>query len=394
MDNLVYHVWLTLLMGADNKKTDLLLARFNSAKEVYALSQDDLRYSEYLSSSDIDILFKNRDLSDALNVIEECKRLGIKIVASYMLDYPKRLENIYSPPHILYVGGNIDNLDKELCISIVGTRNCSQYGKKVAYNLGYNLAKSGCIVISGIARGIDTAAISGAVDAGGKTIAVLGNGVNIAYPPENAELIRKVAKNGGVVSEYPPSTAVQKNHFPKRNRIISGLGLGVVIVEAPLKSGALITASYALEQGRDVFVVPGNIDDINSEGSNSLIREGARLVRNAQDILFEYKYFMPSKIIETDEAIDLEVLNSNSKLNANETQSKVVESLNKEFDFSLLSEEEEKKIARLLYVRDMTLQEILSASDLSSSKINSTLTIMEVNGIIEKKLNRQYKLVL
>ena len=389
MDNLVYHVWLTLLMGADNKKTDLMLTQFNSAKEIYNLTKNELNFAESLNPTDIDLISSNKDLTGAINVIEECDTLGINIVTSYMQNYPKRLENMYSPPHILYVGGKLDDIDKELCISIVGTRNCSEYGKRVAFNLGYNLAKSGCIVISGIARGIDTAAINGAVKAGGKTIAVLGNGVNIAYPPENASLMRQISKNGAVVSEYPPNTQSHRANFPKRNRIISGLSLGVVIVEAPQKSGALITASYALEQGRDVFVVPGNVDDINSEGSNNLLREGARLIRNADDILYEYKYFMPNKIIKSEETIDL-VFQKKDNFSQNKMSQEIIEE-DKEFDFTDLSQDEQV-IAKLLLNKDMAISEILAATDLNPSKINSTLTIMEVNGIVEKMLNRQYKL--
>lgn len=393
MDKLLYHVWLTLVMGADNKKTDLLLTQFSNAKDVYDLSEKELKFTEVLSQQDIELILKNRDLTDAKNVIDECKKLGIKIIASYMDEYPKRLENMYSPPHILYVGGDLKDIDKELCISIVGTRNCSEYGKKIAYNLGYNLAKSGCIVISGIARGIDTAAISGAVKAGGKTIAVLGNGVNIAYPPENAALMRQISKNGAVVSEYPPSTPSNRSHFPKRNRIISGLSLGVVIVEAPQKSGALITASYALEQGRDVFVVPGNVDDVNSEGSNGLLREGARLIRNAQDILYEYRYFMPNKIIKSEETVDLELIKPNKSQKDENIKVEQENTKQKEFDFSSLSSDEQI-IANLLTKKDLAVSDILAQSDLSSSKINSLLTIMEVNGIIEKKINKQYRLIV
>ena len=199
--------------------------------------------------------------------------------------YPNKLKLIYDPPELLYCLGDIRLLN-EPSIAIVGTRNASNYGKRIAYNLSQELSKRGVTIISGLASGIDSYAHEGAFKNVGKTIAVLGSGIDIIYPKENEDLYKSIIKNGGlIVSEFPLGTKPEKDNFPKRNRIISGLSDGVVVVEAKKKSGALITADLALEQGRSVFAVPGNIDSQNSEGTNNLIKEGAVPVTSYLDIL-------------------------------------------------------------------------------------------------------------
>ena len=199
--------------------------------------------------------------------------------------YPNKLKLIYDPPELLYCLGDIRLLN-EPSIAIVGTRNASNYGKRIAYNLSQELSKRGVTIISGLASGIDSYAHEGAFKNVGKTIAVLGSGIDVIYPKENEDLYKSIIKNGGlIVSEFPLGTKPEKDNFPKRNRIISGLSDGVVVVEAKKKSGALITADLALEQGRSVFAVPGNIDSQNSEGTNNLIKEGAVPVTSYLDIL-------------------------------------------------------------------------------------------------------------
>ena len=199
--------------------------------------------------------------------------------------YPNKLKSIYDPPELLYCLGDIRLLN-EPSIAIVGTRNASNYGKRIAYNLSQELSKRGVTIISGLASGIDSYAHEGAFKNVGKTIAVLGSGIDVIYPKENEDLYKSIIKNGGlIVSEFPLGTKPEKDNFPKRNRIISGLSDGVVVVEAKKKSGALITADLALEQGRSVFAVPGNIDSQNSEGTNNLIKEGAVPVTSYLDIL-------------------------------------------------------------------------------------------------------------
>ena len=209
----------------------------------------------------------------------------IQILSIKNPQYPLLLKQIYDPPKILYVLGNIDILNN-LSIAIVGCRDASKYGKICAKYFAYNLASKGINIVSGLAKGIDSFSHIGAIDAKGKTIAVIGSGLDVIYPKENEILAKQILKNGGtIISEYPLGTKPNKNNFPARNRIISGLSRGVIIVEAKEKSGSLITANFALEQGREVFAVPGNINSINSIGTNNLIKDGAIPVCNYSDVL-------------------------------------------------------------------------------------------------------------
>lgn len=210
----------------------------------------------------------------------------IKIVNLDDKAYPENLRHIYMPPEALYVKGAFEEGDRA-AIALVGSRKASPYGLETCQRLAYELARRGITVVSGLARGIDSSAHIGALKAGGRTIAVLGSGLDYIYPRENKKLAKDIEGNGAVVSQFPPDTPPFKDNFPKRNRIISGLSLGVVVVEAADKSGALITANYALDEGREVFAVPGKVTSQTSGGTNKLIKAGAKLVENADDIISE-----------------------------------------------------------------------------------------------------------
>ena len=209
----------------------------------------------------------------------------IKTINMYDKEYPEKLKNIYDKPHVLYAKGNI-RLLQEKCVAIVGSRDCSTYGMNVCKKLSYNLAKENICIISGLARGIDRYAHIGALKAGGKTIAVLGNGLDTIYPYENKDLYELILKNNGlIITEYIIGTKPNRLNFPARNRIISGLSDGIVVVEAGEKSGALITAEFGMEQGKEVFSVPGNIDSLKSVGTNQLIKDGASIVLDYKDVV-------------------------------------------------------------------------------------------------------------
>lgn len=211
----------------------------------------------------------------------------MRIIYQAEKNYPEKLRHIYAPPAKLYLLGDENILNKP-SIAIIGCRQASDYGKKVAFRFAYELAKQGIVVISGLARGIDTCGHLGAVKANGQTIAVLGSGFGHIYPTENKGLCRDIIQKGGaIVTEYEPKSKPEKMHFPARNRLISGLADGVLVVEAKEKSGTLITVDYALDQGKDVFIIPGNITSQNSNGTNSLIQQGAKLVTKVEDILAE-----------------------------------------------------------------------------------------------------------
>ena len=212
----------------------------------------------------------------------------MKIIYQADKFYPKKLNEIYSRPAKIYLMGNEEILNKP-SIAIIGCREASDYGKKMAFEFAYKLASKGIVIVSGLARGIDSCAHLGAVKAKGQTIAVLGSGLNNIYPKENLKLSQEIIRqNGAIISEYEPNAMPLKMHFPARNRIISGLSNGVLVVEAKEKSGTMITVDFALEQGKDVFALPGNITSMNSYGTNELIKQGARLVTNVDEILNEY----------------------------------------------------------------------------------------------------------
>lgn len=211
----------------------------------------------------------------------------MKVIYQADKNYPEKLQHIYAPPAKLYLLGDETIINKP-SIAIIGCRQASDYGKKVAFRFAYELAKQGIVVISGLAKGIDTCGHLGAVKANGQTVAILGSGFGHIYPTENKGLCREIIQKGGaILTEYAPESKPEKMHFPARNRLISGLSNGVLVVEAKEKSGTLITVDYALDQGKEVFIIPGNITSQNSNGTNSLIQQGAKLVTKVEDILTE-----------------------------------------------------------------------------------------------------------
>ena len=295
MAALKYWVWLTTLPGLTNRSKLLLLEHFPSPEDIYYAQPEDLPPVEGLSSSQAALL-SDKSTDRAEDVLARCAKGDIFLLTMQDALYPDRLRNIYDPPVLLYGRGRMPLFDEEAAVSVVGTRTCTPYGISAAEELGYQLAKEGAVVVSGLARGIDGASHRGALRAGGFTAAVLGGGVDVVYPAENRRLYEDIAATGVLLSEYPPGTEPMGSHFPVRNRILSGLSLAVLVVEAPERSGALITANTALEQGRDVFAVPGPIDAPNSRGSNRLIRDGAGLVTCGWDILEGYRSRFPHRL--------------------------------------------------------------------------------------------------
>ncbi|MCU0642936.1 MAG: DNA-processing protein DprA, partial [bacterium] len=218
--------------------------------------------------------------------VSKAKQAGIEIIDFWDEKYPENLKRIYDPPAFLFVKGTLVKQDK-YAISIVGTRLPSSYGKVVAEKIAKELAQKGLVIVSGLARGIDTISHWAAVQSGGRTIAVMGSGLDHIYPGENKKLAEKIIEQGALISEFPMGTKPDAVNFPRRNRIISGMALGTIVVEAGLKSGALLTANYALEQNREIFAVPGNINSPKSLGTNQIIKDGAKLISSANDVLIE-----------------------------------------------------------------------------------------------------------
>jgi DNA processing protein len=263
-----------------------LLEKFQSPDHVFKAGLPDLLSVSGLGEKAARAIVRSKRNVSVEQEIEALDRLGVRLVTILSPDYPPLLTRIYDPPPFLYCLGSGSLRDRPV-IAMVGSRNASAYGRKITERLAYSLALAGVIVVSGLARGIDTAAHNGALIAKGRTVAVLGSGLDVIYPPENRNLVDQITEKGLVCSEFPLGALPERPHFPVRNRIISGLSLGVVIVEATQHSGSLITARLALEQGREVFAVPGSVESFKSSGTHGLIKQGAKLVERAQDILEE-----------------------------------------------------------------------------------------------------------
>ncbi len=293
--NLHYWVWLQQALGYGSKYTSRLLEHFGSAEEIFKAKQSDIAALGIKNKKIIENLNTKR-LNKATEIIKDCKKNGILIIQYNSESYPDALREIPAPPIVLYAKGDISLLKEETTVCIVGPRKVSVYGKKAAFSLSARLALCGFTVVSGGALGCDTAAHKGALLVDGKTVCFLGSGIASDYLPINKPLRDKIAEKGLLVSEYPPYYAASKYTFPVRNRLMAGFTLGTVIVEAGEKSGALITANAAVEQSRDVFVIPGNPTDPNYKGSNKLLRDGAKPLLELGDIITEYLPLYPHKI--------------------------------------------------------------------------------------------------
>ena len=291
---LVHWIWLAHRPGFGPRMKAELLEHFRDPEAVYFSDEKALGQLGLSAEAMAALLDKNLDSSE--KILENCRKKRLSILTIQDAAYPSRLKNIPDPPLVLYYKGQLPDFDGLPVIGVVGTRKASAYGLTVAKRMGYQIGKCGGLVVSGMAYGIDGMAMSGALTAGAKTVGVLGCGADIVYPMSNRALFRDVEAYGCILSEFAPGQPAAKWTFPMRNRIISGLSCGVLVVEAPEKSGALITARLALEQGRDVFAVPGNIDMPTCAGSNALLRDGAIMVSSGWDVLSEYSAQFPDKI--------------------------------------------------------------------------------------------------
>lgn len=292
---LKYWLWLAELPGLGNQARLALLRHFGSPEGIFYADEEELLLAEEVPAKQARLAL-NRDLSAANRILADCQRLNIRILTIQDAEYPDRLRNIYDPPCLLYVKGRLPAFDEEAAIAVVGTRKCSPYGTACAEELGYGLAAGGALVVTGLAKGVDAAAAKGALRAGGQVAGVVGNGLDVRYPYESRELYDDVPAAGVLLSEYPPGTSADGRHFPVRNRILSGLSVAALVVEAPERSGALITARLAADQGRDVFAVPGPINAPASAGCLRLIQDGAGAVTKAWDILSVYEARFPGKL--------------------------------------------------------------------------------------------------
>ena len=288
MKDLEYWIWLSRIEGITPKRLLEILEIFKEPKALFQKTREEL-FKNGISLKDAEKITKKEYKHNLKKYLEYMQKNNIEVITIYDEAYPLRLKQIYDPPIVIYLKGNKNILNNK-SIAIVGSRICTNYGKEVARKIAYDLSINNINVISGLAKGIDTNAHIGSLNAKGKTIGIMGCGLDRVYPEENKKIFDEIIKLGGaVISEYIVGTKPLARNFPRRNRIISGLSDGVLVVEAKEKSGTLITTDFALEQGRDLYCIPGNINSQNSYGTNELIKQGAKIVTNAQDILEDIK---------------------------------------------------------------------------------------------------------
>lgn len=279
-----YWYWLINIKGMWHGKIKKLIDIFGTPEEIYNASDTDLKNVHRLKEEDIFLLKESKDNIKAVKELDAMSKKGIRFVHYGHKDYPQRLKNIYDYPYGLFVRGQLPK-DEHPTAAIIGTRQCTNYGREIAKKIAEELSLYGVGIVSGLAKGIDSAAHMGTVESGGAAYAVMGCGVDICYPRENIELFCKCIECGGIISEFPPGTRPAPWQFPQRNRIISGLSDIIIVVEAKEKSGSLITVESALEQGKDVFAVPGRLGDVMSTGCNMLIKAGACIITDIKEIL-------------------------------------------------------------------------------------------------------------
>lgn len=284
----LYWIWLSRRCSYHSETVDKLIRIYHSPRRIYEAEEGEL--VEALGERNADVVrMRDKDLSEAQQIMDFCMMSDIGILSYGDPAYPARLRLLSDAPPVLYYKGIVPQFDGQLLVSVVGTRLMSEYGKRMAFEIAHDLARAGAIVVTGMALGIDGVASAAALAAGGKTIAVLGSGIDIVYPREHQYLMHAISQNGMVISEFVPGTPPEGKNFPRRNRIISGIAQGVLVIEGNEKSGALITARLAEQQGRDLYALPGNADEENAQGTTLLLKNGARPVSCADDIIRRYE---------------------------------------------------------------------------------------------------------
>lgn len=385
MNPLVYWIWLSEGLGYGTVRLKLILEHFGSPEAFFQSSEKQWDHCS-LTSREFFAL-KERNLENAEKILDTCVKQGISLLTPEDNRYPSCLWEISNPPGVLYAQGNLSVLESDLLrVAVVGARRPTGDGLKTAFEISCQMAEAGAAVVSGGALGVDQAALKGALQAEGKTVTVLGCGVDVDYPSSFQKFRNHIFKEGVIVSEYPPKTAPYKGNFPARNRLISGLSKGVLVVEASKHSGALITARLACEQNRDVFAVPGSIRSDLSKGTNSLIRDGAKLVTCAEDVIEEYRGLFSLK------EPDVELNDSDGRLPQEAVPEK--EMLLQENPFSDFPEEEFSRQAGLLF-RQLTrepvhLDTLSRQAGLSAAESLQAVTELELGGFIQSYSGRRY----
>ncbi len=409
---LIHWIWLAHLPELKDRDKCEFLRHFASAEDLYFADEKALDTVDGLSRKAKEVLL-NKDLTRAEEILSVCGRERLHILTIRDAAYPSALKNITDPPVVLYYKGQLPDFDSNPVIGVVGTRKASPYGLTTAKSMGGQIAACGGIVVSGLAKGIDGMAMGGALSAGGTVAGVLGCGADVVYPACNRSLFMDTEKYGCILSEFAPGTPPLKQNFPRRNRIISGLSNGVLVVEAPAISGALITARQAGEQGRDVFVIPGNIDQSGFAGSNALMRDGAIMVTSGWEILSEYEGLYPDKIrrapVRSGGAPARERKTPETaeprKTAPKRTEKPVLpekkKDLNKEFNKKVIDKapsapysdvkvglpklsEDEQAIVTALSSGERLVDDVIAETGMSTGKLLAALTMLELKGVLKR----------
>lgn len=392
---LVHWIWLATRSNMGEHFKRLLLERFSDAEDIFYASDDILATVEGMTEQYAAAL-SDKKLDDAWKIIDQCNRKAIHILTYRDAGYPGRLRNISDPPMVLYYKGRLPDFDAQPFVGIVGTRKATAYGINAAQRMGFEIACCGGAVVSGLAEGIDAAAMSGALTGGGNVVGVLGSGADVIYPACNRALFQDTERYGCLLTEFPPGTKPYGWNFPKRNRIISGLTHGVLVVEAPAKSGALITARQAGEQGRDVFVIPGNIGVASCEGSNALLRDGGILAASGWDVVGEYEALFPGKLHpskqpmpESEQVRLAQVAESVELPKPTPTDKKVVDKaptppyIDVEKILPALNAQEQAIVNELRQGQRLT-DDVIAATGIAAGQMLGVLTVLEIKGVIRR----------
>ncbi|MDI9475943.1 MAG: DNA-processing protein DprA [Natronincolaceae bacterium] len=355
-------VWLSHIEGISNRNIERLINYFCNIEEIWYAGKKHIIKALGHRNTIVDKIIKNRNQQSIVEIFKNLNSNNILPLTIYDPLYPHKLKNIYDPPYVIYIKGSKIDFDVPL-ISIVGTRRATPYGRWAARQFAKELAKWNVGIISGLALGIDTCSHIGALEGNGYTIGVLGCGLDQYYPASNRSLTDKIFENGCIISEYRSGTPPLKHHFPARNRIVSGLSDGVVVIEAPERSGALITVDFALDQGKDVYALPGNINNMQSKGTNKLIRDGARILLEVDDIIENLKYKYPMCKIDMEQSA--------------------------RDDLS----ESEMQVFNVIKRNPVNIDLIINETGIKAAELNSILTILEIKGYINQMPGKIFTVV-
>ena len=397
MSAIEYWLWLSTSAKLSPRAKAVLLKYYGSPEAMYEAPKGEItkllgRHSE--GAEDLE----KRDLSSALRMIDRCGMQNIEIISIDDTRYPVRLKNIYAPPHIIYVKGRLPKIDEEPAIAVIGTRNASPYGIKMGRKLGFEIAKCGGVVISGLTKGIDAAGAEGALIADGKCIGVLGS----PHELTRGKMAEELAVRGALVSEYPPGAGTCRQFFRARNRIAAGLSVGVAVVEAPFKSGTKLFVDEAVEQGKEIFAVPGNADCENCAGTNAMLKDGAKPVTEGWDVMSEFAKLYPEKIKRSIERIPGTCVKpeQNEPVVTEKTHKdtkKVIDKENGRRYIDLKDQLSQLNEAQLKIItavdNDKThIDDIIEATGLGTATVLAQLTVLEIKGFIRREAGRRISL--